>query len=286
MPRGGGRSPLYTEEELEQIRRGEVPEGRNRHAVLCKARELGIIFPRIIKNKWSAKEIRLLKENKLVPTRGLHACYTKAAKLKISYCPNGVSFKPQHEIRVKHEAEIIEELKSNGGKIRATGRKFGLSYATISYIAKREGITSNPSPKERKGSCIYWGGSCWVWCVRTGKRSCSYWRETSGKRRNLARVIWEKANGPIPPRHVIVFKNGDRMDLRVENLEMISNSDFARRQQEDPLFKAASLAGGALGRLNKKIRRELDPEYDKMIHDQCAKRALQMQAKRWEKKTA
>ena len=43
------------------------------------------------------------------------------------------------------------------------------------------------------------------------------------------RYIWEQAYGPIPDNCLIVFKNKDTTDIRLENLELISRQDNADR---------------------------------------------------------
>lgn len=45
----------------------------------------------------------------------------------------------------------------------------------------------------------------------------------------LQRHIWEKHHGPIPKGHVITFKDGDSMNCQIDNLEMISMRENARR---------------------------------------------------------
>lgn len=35
------------------------------------------------------------------------------------------------------------------------------------------------------------------------------------------RVLWEKHHGEIPEEHIVIFKNGDPQDIRIENLMMI-----------------------------------------------------------------
>jgi hypothetical protein len=45
----------------------------------------------------------------------------------------------------------------------------------------------------------------------------------------LARHVWEKHKGPIPPGHKIVFKDRDRSNCAIENLELISSGDLMRR---------------------------------------------------------
>lgn len=39
------------------------------------------------------------------------------------------------------------------------------------------------------------------------------------------RVVWEQANGPIPKGHNIQFRNGDKTDIRLENLYIISRQE-------------------------------------------------------------
>ena len=45
------------------------------------------------------------------------------------------------------------------------------------------------------------------------------------------RVVWEKANGSIPENHVLVFKNMNKQDCRLENLMLISRAELARLNQ-------------------------------------------------------
>lgn len=42
-------------------------------------------------------------------------------------------------------------------------------------------------------------------------------------------IMWEEAHGPVPKGHAVVFKNGDRTDIRLDNLECISRSELMRR---------------------------------------------------------
>lgn len=36
------------------------------------------------------------------------------------------------------------------------------------------------------------------------------------------RMIWEKHNGPIPKGHIVRFKNGNKLDIRIENFELVT----------------------------------------------------------------
>lgn len=43
------------------------------------------------------------------------------------------------------------------------------------------------------------------------------------------RYLWEQEHGPIPPAHIVTFKDGDRANCVLDNLELISMADNARR---------------------------------------------------------
>ncbi|PWG61731.1 HNH endonuclease signature motif containing protein [Spiribacter halobius] len=42
-------------------------------------------------------------------------------------------------------------------------------------------------------------------------------------------MLWEEHYGPVPRSHAVIFRNGDRTDLRIENLECIPRSELGRR---------------------------------------------------------
>lgn len=62
-----------------------------------------------------------------------------------------------------------------------------------------------------------------------GKKEYYFIRTSQGRWALYHRHIWEKVNGKIPSGYIVVFKNGDSADVRIENLEMISRKDNVRR---------------------------------------------------------
>lgn len=53
---------------------------------------------------------------------------------------------------------------------------------------------------------------------------------TNGIRvRKLHRLIWERHFGPIPPGYDIHHRSGDKLDNRLENLELLTSSEHRRR---------------------------------------------------------
>lgn len=68
-------------------------------------------------------------------------------------------------------------------------------------------------------------------------------------------LVWATAHGPVPAGHVVIFRNGDRADIRDENLECISRVDLMRRNTVHNLPTPIAQAVQLLGALNRSIRR-------------------------------
>jgi hypothetical protein len=66
-----------------------------------------------------------------------------------------------------------------------------------------------------------------IWCpAMEGKRNPAYgryarvdlWKDGRRTTKNLARLLWESFNGPIPPGMTIDHINGEKADNRLDNL--------------------------------------------------------------------
>jgi hypothetical protein len=42
-------------------------------------------------------------------------------------------------------------------------------------------------------------------------------------------LVWEEANGPVPAKHKIVFKDNNQLNTELNNLECLSYADVMRR---------------------------------------------------------
>lgn len=67
-------------------------------------------------------------------------------------------------------------------------------------------------------------------------------------------ILWEDANGPIPKGHCLRFRDGDRFHIDVENLELLSRADNARRNSIHNLPKPLVHTMQVLGQLKRRIR--------------------------------
>lgn len=67
-------------------------------------------------------------------------------------------------------------------------------------------------------------------------------------------LLWIEHHGPIPPGHVVRFRNGDKGDIRIDNLELLSYADNMRRNTRhrypEPINHLISLQAAITRRVN------------------------------------
>lgn len=69
-------------------------------------------------------------------------------------------------------------------------------------------------------------------------------------------LVWEAAHGPVPPSHAVAFKNGDRTDIRPDNLELIHRRELMARNTVHSLPRPLAQTVQLLGALRRKINRK------------------------------
>lgn len=72
-------------------------------------------------------------------------------------------------------------------------------------------------------------------------------------------LLWQEHHGEIPAGHVVVFKDRDKTNIQLDNLELISRAEMCRRNsihRFPPELKATIRAVGKLKRLIKERERE------------------------------
>lgn len=57
--------------------------------------------------------------------------------------------------------------------------------------------------------------------------------------RHKHRVIWEQHNGPVPRNHVVIFLDGDKKNLDINNLGLISRSELKIMNQRGLIYDNA-----------------------------------------------
>jgi hypothetical protein len=78
--------------------------------------------------------------------------------------------------------------------------------------------------------------------------------------RGLHRILWEDAHGPVPTGHIVSFKDGDRLNVELRNLKLISLADNMRRNSlhnlPKPLVSTIHLLCALKRTLNRRHRDE------------------------------
>lgn len=69
-------------------------------------------------------------------------------------------------------------------------------------------------------------------------------------------ILWEAVNGPLPAGHAVAFINGDKRDIRLDNLELISRAELMRRNTVHHLPPELKDTIQMTGRLKRAIRRK------------------------------
>jgi hypothetical protein len=72
----------------------------------------------------------------------------------------------------------------------------------------------------------------------------------------LNRHIWEQHHGPIPPSHAVVFRDRNRQNCDISNLELISRADLMKRNTVHNLPKDVALSVQLLGAIRRQINRK------------------------------
>ncbi len=76
--------------------------------------------------------------------------------------------------------------------------------------------------------------------------------------RGLHLVLWEDAHGPLPRGHCLRFKDGDSLNVELENLELISRVENMRRNTIHRYPPELRSAIRAVGKLKRTIHAEQD----------------------------
>ena len=73
--------------------------------------------------------------------------------------------------------------------------------------------------------------------------------------RGVHLLLWEEHHGSVPPGHAVVFKNGNKADIRIENLELITRRELMARNTvhnlPKPLAQLVQLRGALVRKINR-----------------------------------
>jgi len=78
--------------------------------------------------------------------------------------------------------------------------------------------------------------------------------------------LWEQHHGPIPPKHVVVFKDHNHDNICIDNLECISRAELVRRNRNIEKFRVSIQKAWILRKENKQraYRKSLIAKYGRL----------------------
>lgn len=79
-------------------------------------------------------------------------------------------------------------------------------------------------------------------------------------------IVWEAAHGPLPKGHAIAFKNGDKRDIRLDNLELLTRGQLMARNTIHNLPLPLKSTINLLGQLKRRIREKSEKRHGE-THD-------------------
>jgi hypothetical protein len=143
--------------------------------------------------------------------------------------------------------------KSNSGSFKKNHKSWNLG---------TKGICKGSSTSFKKGHIPK--NTSFDGCIRIRKtntgRPYKYYRVSKMKWILYHVKIWNDTYGPVPPGCIIVFINGNSMDCRIENLEMITKTENMRRntiqRYPEDLRKVMQVLGKLKHSINEKDKSE------------------------------
>lgn len=112
---------------------------------------------------------------------------------------------------------------------------------------------NTPANQKPLGSERVFSGYVEVKVSMSGKRACERWVPKQ-------RVIWEQHHGPIPQGCIVVFKDGNKRNFDIDNLELRNRSQHCKNNigSLPDEYKAILQLKGALQRQLNKLKNKKD----------------------------
>jgi HNH endonuclease len=167
---------------------------------------------------WTPERLEYLKENiNLIPSKQIakmFGCSETVIRLK---CKNANIHPTPDALKT-----FIEDSRFSIGHIPANKGKKGISPpGSVATQFKKGSVPKN----------TLHDGAITVRKNHKKGIQIKYIRISPGNWLELKNYLWVQHHGPIPKQHVVRFKNGKTMDVRIENLECISKAENARRNR-------------------------------------------------------
>ncbi len=238
--------PIKSLDEVSEII-GKTPGSVKTKATKLKIKKIMFHYP----TTWTIEQDEFLRDNYLTMTSSQLSIQLKRSKSSIK--------NRLHNLNIHLPDELAAERKratcfSKGHEPSNKGKKWD------EYLS--------PEQQERSRKTTFKKGSLPHNTLYDGKISVR--KDSQGNRYKWIRIgkanwvmlhvlNWEKINGPVPKDHLLVFKNGDRMNCEPENLRLITHAAHMEETRNKPEFIAVTMSHikGCKGHYDKKVYNEM-----------------------------
>ena len=229
--------------------------GTTRDAVKCRAQRIGLRRKVQVHKPWTERQLALLRRHYAdMPMQELEQ---KLHRKRVSIYNKAV------ELGLERSQEVIAEQSRRASQHpKAVACRFKKGQEPWSK-GKREWQIRSKEAIERCRRTQFKPGQ-----QPHNTRPVGYERidkdgyilvKVEGERKMVLkhRYVWQQAHGEIPDGYCVSFRDGNRLNCSLENLELISREDAARRtaHAETPEARAACVTKGQAKR-NETIRRD------------------------------
>ena len=119
--------------------------------------------------------------------------------------------------------QLMYRCYLRGKSVAEVGRIYKRSRQSVHETFRRKGLKLRPDSKALAKIEFEYRG------VKYAPGKSGYLRATTGKRRQLHDVIWEEFHGAIPAEHQIIFRDGNKRNFALENLECLHVDEVLAR---------------------------------------------------------
>lgn len=128
-------------------------------------------------------------------------------------------------------AAEMYELYKTGLSCNAIGKRYGITGESVDSLLRTRGLKLRPGPRRRSrelyGKAVRYKGRRFT-PDRDGYLRCTTGRGPGGKNVLLHRLVWETNHGPVPSGYRVTFKDSNRANCSIENIELIAIGDIQR----------------------------------------------------------
>lgn len=222
-------------------------------AVKCRAHVLGLRRKKDSRRPWTKRQLSYLAQHYAdqlaedIARRVKHSVgsvYQKARQMRLSKSPEFLA-------RCGRKAADSDGARRNRFTPGMTPANKGRRQ---SEYMSAEGIAASSLTRFKAGHRPHNQREVGTECVHSD--GYVYLRIESGcvpKHRH----VWEQAHGPVPDGHVVAFRDGNRQNCSLDNLQLISRADIARRRcDSEAAEQRRQRTAKAQATRNRSIRRD------------------------------